>query len=94
MLYCFRSISILILAVPLLFFVKILLNICIVSCNNNLFPLKLIVCSSEGPASFDPSDFPSLAPGVGSGIGGMPGRPNYGNLNKIYLHNHNLDNMI
>ena len=41
----------------------------------------MIVCSSEGPASFDPSDFPSLAPGVGSGIGGMPGRPNYGNLN-------------
>lgn len=30
-----------------------------------------------GPAAFDPSDFPSLAPGVGA-PGGMPGRPNYG----------------
>ncbi|XP_023333121.1 CCR4-NOT transcription complex subunit 2 [Eurytemora carolleeae] len=40
---------------------------------NPLFSRKM----GEGPASFDPSDFPSLAPGVGSGIGGMPGRPNY-----------------
>jgi hypothetical protein len=30
-----------------------------------------------GPAAFDPSEFPSLAPGVGA-PGGMPGRPNYG----------------
>lgn len=40
---------------------------------NPLFSRKM----GDGPAAFDPSDFPSLAPGVGTGIGGMPGRPNY-----------------
>jgi hypothetical protein len=34
-----------------------------------------------GPAAFDPSEFPSLAPGVGA-PGGMPGRPNYGKQNE------------
>ena len=32
----------------------------------------------SGPNAFDPSEFPSL--GGGSGGGGLPGRPNYGEL--------------
>lgn len=41
---------------------------------NPLFSRKM--GEGGGPAAFDPSDFPSLAPGVGA-PGGMPGRPNY-----------------
>jgi hypothetical protein len=32
--------------------------------------------SREGPAAFDPSDFPSLGGGAGGGLGAS-GRPNY-----------------
>jgi hypothetical protein len=49
-----------------------------------------------GPAAFDPSEFPSLAPGVGA-PGGMPGRPNYGKQNEKSMNMYGiflLDTMV
>lgn len=44
---------------------------------NSLFNRKI----GDGPAHFDPSDFPSLAPGVGSSMAGVGGsRSNYGKI--------------
>ena len=41
---------------------------------------------SDGPAHFDPSDFPSLAPGVGSSMAGVGGnRSNYGKIGTAHV---------